>query len=76
MSFDADVTACAAIVEKGDPERFAAVMASPVAAREVLIPVETGYFSLHGLSKQLETLNILCNRCQQKVDVKVLVCVG
>ena len=39
MSFDADVTACAAIVEKGDPERFAAVMASPVAAREVLFPL-------------------------------------
>lgn len=36
MSFDADVTACAAIVEKADPDRFAAVMASPVAARAVL----------------------------------------
>jgi len=42
------------------------------AASDVLVPVETGYFALHGLSKQLETLNILCNRCQQKVDVKVL----
>ena len=39
MSFDADVTACAAIVEKGDPERFAAAMASPVAARKVLFPL-------------------------------------
>jgi len=39
MSFDADVNACAAIVEKGDPERFAAAMASPVAARKVLFPL-------------------------------------
>ena len=33
------VNACAAIVEKGDPERFRAVMASPVAAREILFPL-------------------------------------
>ncbi len=39
MSFDADLTACAAIVEKGDPERFAAAMASPLAAREILFPL-------------------------------------
>jgi chromosome partitioning protein len=31
------------------------------AATEVVVPVETGYFALHGLSKQLETLSILCN---------------
>jgi chromosome partitioning protein len=42
------------------------------AATDIIVPVETGYFALHGLSKQLETLNILCNRCQQKVDVRVL----
>ena len=42
------------------------------AATDVIVPVETGYFALHGLSKQLETLNILCNRCQQKVEVRVL----
>lgn len=42
------------------------------AATDVLVPVETGYFALHGLSKQLETLNILCNRCQQEVSVRVL----
>ncbi|WP_281982239.1 squalene/phytoene synthase family protein [Thalassorhabdomicrobium marinisediminis] len=35
MSFEA----CAAIVEKGDPERFRAAMASPVAARRVLFPL-------------------------------------
>lgn len=42
------------------------------AATDVIVPVETGYFALHGLSKQLETLNILCERCSQRVDVKVL----
>jgi len=41
-------------------------------ATDVVVPVETGYFAMHGLSKQLETLSILCKRCQQKVDVRVL----
>jgi len=41
-------------------------------ATDVIVPVETGYFALHGLSKQLETLNILCERCSQQVDVRVL----
>lgn len=42
------------------------------AATDVIVPVETGYFSLHGLSKQLETLNVLCQRCDQQINVKVL----
>ena len=42
------------------------------AATDVIVPVETGYFSLHGLSKQLETLAILCQRCNHNVNVKVL----
>jgi chromosome partitioning protein len=42
------------------------------AATDVLVPVETGFFALHGLSKQLETLSILCKRCQQQVSVRVL----
>lgn len=42
------------------------------AATDVIVPVETGYFALHGLSKQLETLSILCERCSQHVNVKVL----
>jgi chromosome partitioning protein len=42
------------------------------AATDIVVPVETGYFSLHGLSKQLETLAILCQRCNQNVNVKVL----
>lgn len=39
MSFDADLTACAQLVERGDTDRFAATMAAPVAARKVLFPI-------------------------------------
>ncbi|KIN64802.1 Phytoene/squalene synthetase [Sulfitobacter noctilucicola] len=39
MSFDADLNACAALVERADPWRFRAVMAAPVAARKVLFPL-------------------------------------
>lgn len=42
------------------------------AATDVIVPVETGYFSLHGLSRQLDTLNMLCKRCAQQINVKVL----
>ena len=42
------------------------------AATDVIVPVEMGYFSLHGLSKQLETLNILCGQCDQQINVMVL----
>jgi chromosome partitioning protein len=42
------------------------------AATDVVVPVETGYFSLHGLSRQLDTLNMLCKRCSQQINVKVL----
>jgi len=42
------------------------------AATDVIVPVETGYFALHGLSKQLETLSILCRRYSQQVNVRVL----
>ncbi|MEN8685454.1 squalene/phytoene synthase family protein [Marivita sp.] len=39
MSFDADLIACAKLVEKGDPDRFAATMAAPVELRKVLFPI-------------------------------------
>ncbi len=42
------------------------------AADEVVIPVETGYFALHGLSRQMETLEVLKKQCQQEIDVRVL----
>lgn len=34
-----DIAACAAIVQKGDPHRFRAIMAAPVPAREKLFPL-------------------------------------
>ncbi|MCV3272364.1 squalene/phytoene synthase family protein [Roseobacter sinensis] len=39
MTFDADLNACAALVRQGDPDRFAATMASPVDARGILFPL-------------------------------------
>lgn len=39
MRFDADLTACADLVRRADPERFMAAMAAPVAARAVLFPL-------------------------------------
>ena len=39
MEFDDDLIACARIVERGDPDRFAAAMAAPVAARTRLFPI-------------------------------------
>jgi chromosome partitioning protein len=42
------------------------------AAAEVIIPVETGYFALHGLAKQLETLTVLKQQCQQDLTFRIL----
>jgi len=42
------------------------------AATDVIVPVETGYFALHGLSKQLETLSVLCERVNHDINVRVL----
>jgi chromosome partitioning protein len=42
------------------------------AATDVIVPVETGYFSLHGLSKQLDTISVLCKQCSQHIHVMVL----
>ena len=42
------------------------------AATDVIVPVEMGYFSLHGLSRQLETLHAMCRRSEQKINVTVL----
>ncbi len=42
------------------------------AATDVVVPVETGYFSLHGLSKQLDTLSVLCRQCSREINVMVL----
>jgi chromosome partitioning protein len=42
------------------------------ASSDVLIPVETGYFSLHGLAKQLELLDQLSKQCHQEVRIRIL----
>lgn len=39
MSFDADLNACAALVERADPVRFRGAMAAPVEARKLLFPL-------------------------------------
>ena len=39
MTFDVDLNACAAIVERADPVRFRGAMAAPVEARKVLFPL-------------------------------------
>ena len=39
MQFDADLMACAELVQRADPDRFMAAMAAPVAARRVLFPL-------------------------------------
>lgn len=42
------------------------------AADEVVIPVDTGYFSLHGLTNQLTTIEQLCSRNGIKPRVRIL----
>lgn len=42
------------------------------ACDEVIVPVETGYFSLHGLSKVMETLEELKEKLDKDVAIRVL----
>lgn len=42
------------------------------AADEVIIPVDTGYFSLHGLTRQLESLEQLAEKFGRKTSIRVL----
>jgi chromosome partitioning protein len=42
------------------------------ASDEVVVPVETGFFSLHGLSKMMETLEVLRDRCGKEILIRVL----
>jgi chromosome partitioning protein len=42
------------------------------ACDEVIVPVETGYFSLHGLAKMMETLEVLKNRCGREIQIRIL----
>jgi chromosome partitioning protein len=42
------------------------------ACDEVIVPVETGFFSLHGLTKMMETLEMMKDRCEKQIMVRVL----
>lgn len=42
------------------------------AADEIVIPVDTGYFSLHGLTNQLATIEQLCQRNGSSPRVRIL----
>jgi chromosome partitioning protein len=42
------------------------------ACDEAIVPVETGYFSLHGLAKMMETLEILREKCDKEILVRIL----
>lgn len=42
------------------------------ACDEVIVPVETGFFSLHGLAKMMETLEVLKERCGNAITIRVL----
>jgi len=42
------------------------------ACDEVIVPVETGFFSLHGLAKMMETLEHLREQCNQEINIRIL----
>ena len=43
-----------------------------VAAEEVIIPVDSSFFSVHGLGKLLDTIRIIEERVQHELSVKIL----
>lgn len=42
------------------------------ACDEAIVPVETGYFSLHGLAKMMDTLELMRDKCDKDVAIRVL----
>ncbi len=42
------------------------------ACDEAMVPVETGFFSLHGLTKMMETLEMMKERCSNEILIRVL----
>jgi chromosome partitioning protein len=42
------------------------------ACDEVIVPVETGFFSLHGLTKMMETLEVMREQCGREIQLRVL----
>ena len=48
-------------------------LASLVAAREVLIPLQAEYYALEGLSQLLKTIQIIQKRLNSKLDITGIV---
>lgn len=42
------------------------------ACDEVIVPVETGFFSLHGLAKMMDTLEMMREKCGNEITIRVL----
>jgi chromosome partitioning protein len=42
------------------------------ACDEVIVPVETGFFSLHGLARMMETLELMREQCGREIQIRVL----
>ncbi|MGD1277609.1 MAG: AAA family ATPase [Tepidisphaeraceae bacterium] len=42
------------------------------ACDEVIVPVETGYFSLHGLAKMMQTLELMKEQCSKDIQIRIL----
>jgi chromosome partitioning protein len=42
------------------------------ACDDVIVPVETDFFSLHGLAKMMETLELMKERCDKDILIRVL----
>ena len=43
-----------------------------MAADEVMIPVDTGYFSLHGLTRELQTIEQLATQAGRRISVRIV----
>lgn len=55
------------------PPHFGLLMRNGLlAADEIIIPVDTGYFSLHGLTRQLTTVQQVAERSGNKPTVRIL----
>jgi chromosome partitioning protein len=42
------------------------------AAREVIVPLETSFFAIHGVQKLLDTIGLLTDRIGRSLDVRIL----
>ena len=79
---DAEQRLASALSTVGDKYDFALIDCPPhiglltrnalAAASEVVIPVDTGYFSLQGLSKQIETVEAIRSQREQPLEIRVL----